>query len=201
MDVVRSENIRPRYKSKPDSEKGCIKMSEGTNTLEIKKAGPADVSLLSVLASVTFYEAYYEQDSPHDLANYIVDSFEVGSINEQIADPHCTFFIIYLDGRAVGYAKLLDGSREPCVRSANTIELKRIYVLERLWRRGAGEALLRHCIEVARQMNKDSIWLGVWQQNARALPFYEKHGFEKVGTLEFPYGESVGINDVLELNL
>ncbi len=166
--------------------------------LQIRKAAAGDARLLSVLASATFYEAYFEQDDPHDLADYIVESFEVDSVREQLADPRTSFFIAYRDDLAVGYAKLVDDSREPCVRAANTIELKRIYILERVWRQGIGEALLYHCIEEAKRLGKDSIWLGVWQLNSRARPFYEKHGFEKRGTLEFPYGDSVGINDVME---
>jgi diamine N-acetyltransferase len=169
--------------------------------IEIKKAGSADARLIFVLATATFYEAYFEQDDPHDLANYIFDSFNADSVSEQIADPAATFFIAYHDGHGVGYVKLVAGSREPCITANKVIELKRIYLIERVWRKGVGEVLLRHCIDEARRMGMDSIWLGVWQMNARALPFYEKHGFVKVGTLEFPYGDSVGINDVMELRL
>lgn len=171
------------------------------DTIEIRKAGTADAWLLSVLATATFYEAYFEQDDPHDLADYIVESFEVGEIEKQFEDPHCTFLIAFSGGHAVGYAKLIAGSREPCITANRTVELKRIYLVERVWRQGVGEVLLNRCIAEARRMETDSIWLGVWQMNARARPFYEKHGFVKVGTLEFPYGEAVGINDVMELPL
>ncbi len=176
-------------------------MLRSVKTFEIRKAGPQDAGLLSVLAAATFYEAYFEQDDPHDLAEYIINSFEPALMTEQISAPDSVFFIAFADGRAVGYAKLIDNSREPCIRASNTIELKRIYIVERIWRNGMGESLLKHCIETARLMGKDSIWLGVWQLNSRARPFYQKHGFVKVGTLEFPYGDSVGINDVLEFEI
>ena len=45
------------------------------------------------------------------------------------------------------------------------------------------------------------LWLGVWEENPRALRFYEKHGFERVGTLEFPYADTVGVNAVMQLEL
>jgi len=167
--------------------------------IEIRNAGPADARLLSVLATATFYEAYFEQDDPHNLADYIVESFEVDAIGKQLADPNAAFLIAFCSGCAVGFAKLITGSREPCIAAARTVELKRIYLVERAWRQGVGELLLGRCVEEARRTGMDSIWLGVWQMNARALPFYEKHGFVKMGTLEFPYGDSVGINDVMEL--
>ena len=169
--------------------------------IEIREAGAPDARLLSVLATATFYEAYFDQDDPHNLADYILESFGVGAIERQLRDQHSTFHIALDSGRAVGYAQLIAGSREPCIAARNTIELKRIYLVERVWRKGIGEALLKHCIEEARRMRMESIWLGVWQMNARARPFYKKHGFVEVGTLEFPYGEAVGINDVMELTL
>lgn len=50
-------------------------------------------------------------------------------------------------------------------------------------------------------MGRAVLWLGVWEENERGLSFYAKHGFERVGTLTFPYGSSVGINAVLQIDL
>lgn len=118
-------------------------MLRSVKTFEIRKAGPQDAGLLSVLAAATFYEAYFEQDDPHDLAEYIINSFEPALMTEQISAPDSVFFIAFADGRAVGYAKLIDNSREPCIRASNTIELKRIYIVERIWRNGMGESLFK----------------------------------------------------------
>ncbi|CAN5241639.1 hypothetical protein BH20ACI2_BH20ACI2_12060 [soil metagenome] len=73
--------------------------------------------------------------------------------------------------------------------------------MERVWGKGVGEKLLRHCEEYARELGNDSIWLGVWQLNERGQQFYAKQGFVKKGTITFPYGNSVGINDVMEKEL
>ncbi len=166
--------------------------------IEIRKAGDSDARLISVLAATTFYEAYFEQDTPHDLAAYIGESFDLDVIKTQLSDRDSTFLIVFLDQKAVGYAKLIAGSRDPSIASKRTIELKRIYILERVWRKGVGEKLLERCVEIARQLGNDSIWLGVWERNERAWAFYKKQGFVKTGTLEFPYGDSVGINYVME---
>ena len=151
-----------------------------------------------MLATTTFYEAYFEQDAPHDLAAYIGESFCLDGIESELADTNSTFYIIFLDEKAVGYAKLIAGSRDPSLTAESTIELKRIYILERVWRKGVGEMLLEHCMKAARHLGNESIWLGVWEQNSQARRFYEKQGFMQTGTLEFPYGDSVGINHVME---
>ena len=164
----------------------------------IKQADLTDARLIAVLATTTFYEAYFEQDDSHDLAAYIGESFDFNRIGTELADPDSSFFIVFLDEKAVGYAKLVAGSRDLSITTLKTIELKRIYVLERVWRKGVGEKLLKHCMEAARLAGNESLWLGVWEQNDRGRGFYEKQGFVKVGTLEFPYGDSVGINHVME---
>lgn len=169
--------------------------------VEIRRAAVADGRLISVLATTTFYEAYFEQDDPADLADYITESFEIGSVRKQLEDPDSAFYILYAEGLAVGYAKLMFGSLDPNIAVAKTIELKRIYILERVWRKGFGKKLLEHCIDAAKQLGCQSIWLGVWEQNIRGKSFYEKHGFTRVGTLEFPYGDSVGVNHVMEMKL
>ena len=171
------------------------------SNIVIRPASADDADLLAVLGTVTFYEAYFEQDDPADLANYLVESFAPAKIREQLDDGDSTFLIAFLMGRAVGYARLVSGESDPNIASENAIELRRIYVLERLWGKGVGEALLSRCETLARKLGKESMWLGVWQQNERGRRFYAKHSYTKVGTLTFPYGESVGINDVLEKKL
>jgi ribosomal protein S18 acetylase RimI-like enzyme len=173
-------------------------MSEAPRDLSIRKATPADVALLSSLSVVTFYEAYFEQDDPHDLSNYLHENFGPETIEAEM--EHSAFFIAFRRGRAVGYAKLRDGEPHESVKG-NAIELQRIYLVERVWGTGIGDALLAYCMAEARAMGKAVLWLGVWEENRRGLSFYAKHGFTRVGTLTFPYGDSVGINAVMQISL
>lgn len=169
--------------------------------ISIRRAGRDDAVLISVLATTTFYEAYCQQDESRNLAGYIAESFAVSTIIDEIDDPTSTFLIAEIDGKAVGYARLIDYSTTDGITGQRVIELKRIYLLERLWGSGAGEALLMHCIGSAAARGFDTIWLGVWEENQRARRFYDKFGFGQVGTLMFPYGDVVGTNLVLQKQL
>jgi ribosomal protein S18 acetylase RimI-like enzyme len=173
-------------------------MNDSPAKIEICRAAVADAKLVSVLGAVTFYEAYFEQDAPADLANYIHESFNLDKIRAEIEDENASFFIIYLENCAVGYAKLREDSETDCVANETAIELQRIYTVERVFGKGIGGRMLNHCLEYAKQKGFRTLWLGVWEENRRAQKFYEKHGFKRVGTLTFPYGASVGINYVLE---
>lgn len=176
-------------------------MNKAIHDISIRQASADDATLISVLATATFYEAYFEQDEPGDLAEYIHESFEIASIEREIADPTSSFHIVLRDGKAVGYAKLIDGSTHNSITSRHPVELKRIYLLERVWGTGLGERLLEHCVKTATELGGTSIWLGVWEENRRGQSFYKKHGFMQTGRLEFPYGDSVGINLVMEKKL
>lgn len=171
---------------------------EPNTAVEIRTAVESDVRLLSVLGAVTFYEAYFEQDDPADMANYLTDSFRLEKVTAELSDPNSTYFIMLRRGSAVGYAKLIRNSTTEGVTGVNPFQLGRIYLVERVWGTGLGEKLLNHCIDVARSEGCDSFWLDVWEENERGLNFYRKQGFTRVGTLEFPYGKSVGINFVME---
>lgn len=173
-------------------------MSEAPQDVSIRKATLADAALLSSLSIVTFYEAYFEQDDPHDLANYLIENFSTETVRAEM--EHSAYFIAFRNGKAVGYAKLRDGEPHESVKG-NAVELQRIYLIERVWGTGIGDLLLDRCIAEARSMGKEVLWLGVWEENRRGLSFYARHGFERVGTLTFPYGDSVGINAVMQISL
>lgn len=172
------------------------------NKITIRRAGVEDAALIGVLASVTFYEAYFEQDAPDALADYIVESFPPRLIRSELADPDITYFIVFHDGYAIGYAKLREGTDGPGVTGKNAVALQRIYVVERFWKKGAGKMLLDHVMGAAREKGFDTLWLEVWEQNERGLRFYAKEGFADTGgRAEFPYGGGIGINIVMEKSL
>jgi ribosomal protein S18 acetylase RimI-like enzyme len=47
---------------------------------------------------------------------------------------------------------------------------------------------MRSCLTEARSRDKDTIWLGVWERNARAIAFYRRWGFADVGSQSFQLG-------------
>ena len=169
--------------------------------LSIRQADISDTNIICVLGVTTFYEAYFEQDESSDLANYVLESFAQARIEDELDSADSTFFIAELNGKAVGYAKLRENQAVDCLKNENAVELQRIYLLERVKRKGVGVALLNRCLEAARAKGYETLWLGVWERNRAALGFYEKTGFVKIGELQFPYGETVGTNYVMKIGL
>ena len=83
------------------------------------------------------------------------------------------------------------------------MELERIYVLRNFWKHKIGAALMMETIQLSKNKNKnfDYVWLGVWQQNNRAIDFYLKMGFEIFGTKKFYVGEEENDDYVMRLKL
>jgi ribosomal protein S18 acetylase RimI-like enzyme len=159
------------------------------------------VKIICALGVTTFYEAYFEQDESSDLAKYVLESFSLAQIENELKDTNSTFLIAEISGKAIGYAKLRENSRVDCLKNENAVELHRIYILERAKGKGVGVGLMNRCFETARAKGYETIWLGVWEQNIPAIGFYEKLGFEKIGKIRFPYGETVGTNFVMKMRL
>lgn len=169
--------------------------------LSIRQAKISDLKIICALGITTFYEAYFEQDDPNDLADYVLENFSLEQIERELKDKNSTFFIAEADNYVVGYGKLRENSEVDCLKDVEAIELQRIYILEKAKGKSIGEQLMKFCFERARAKNYKTIWLSVWERNFAAQRFYEKFGFVKVGEHQFPYGAAVGTNFVLKLDL
>ena len=53
---------------------------------------------------------------------------------------------------------------------------------------GDGAALMQKALDEGRRLGCATLWLSLWDQNHRAMAFYEKWGFAIVGTMPFLFG-------------
>lgn len=63
------------------------------------------------------------------------------------------------------------------VHGAEAVEIERIYVLQAHQGKKMGQLLYEKAMQVAESAKADYVWLGVWEENARAIGFYKKNGF------------------------
>ena len=158
------------------------------STLNIRRARIEDANLLTELGAQTFAETFTEDNTPEDMTAYMVASFNIEQLTAELTDPLSIFFIAEVDGHAAGYAKIHSGEALDGVEGQKPIELVRLYVSRKWLGRGVGQALMQRCLNEAREMGFQTIWLGVWERNSRALAFYRKWNFREVGEHIFQLG-------------
>ena len=154
----------------------------------IRRGTREDAGLLSELGARTFTDTFDVDNTPEDMAAYVATSFSLQQQTAELEDPASTFLIAEVDGHAAGYAKLHNGPAEKGVEGAKPVELVRLYVSREWLGRGVGEQLMRACVDEAIQAGHETIWLGVWERNARAQAFYRKWNFRTVGEHMFRLG-------------
>lgn len=91
-------------------------------------------------------------------------------------------------GAPVGYAMITPPSH-PDVQQDGDIELKRIYLLGPWQGGGNGKDLLDRVLNVAKARGAERVLLAVYEQNIRAVAFYERAGFLAVGETVFMVGQ------------
>ena len=154
----------------------------------IRPAGASDTALLADLGRRTFVGAFGSNNEPSHMDEYVAWAFTPGQLERELADPAAQFLIAETDGVAVGYAKIREWTAPECVAGIRPVELERIYADQASIGTGIGSALMGACLDAIRARGGETVWLGVWERNERAIRFYEKWGFEIVGAKVFLLG-------------
>lgn len=158
----------------------------------IRRCGPGDGDLLALIGKATFLESYAGLVDGQAIVRHCQERQSIGYYSSVLADSaHALWLAEVEPGPApVGYLHLAPPDL-PVETRANDIEIKRIYLLSRFHGSGSGRALLEAAEEEARARKMGRLLLGVYKGNEKALRFYEKAGFEKVGERKFDVGGAV----------
>ena len=158
-------------------------------TPSIRAASAADAEMLTEFARRTFYDAFAPMNSPENIEAYMSQNFTLRSFSEQLADPRAIFLIAEIDATPVAFAKLYDGEVPACVSGLAPVEIERFYVDRQYHGKGVAQTLMQACFDSARQSGHGAVYLGVWDNNHRAIAFYRKCGFDVVGSHAFQLGD------------
>lgn len=169
----------------------------------IRTATADDAGRLAALAAVTFPLACPPGSSPADIAAHLANTLSEANFRAYLADPDITVLVIDAGGELRGYSLLVGrATRDPDVAAVLTelpcTELSKCYVHPNHHGLGAAAELMHASIDAAAAAGARGLWLGVNNQNARAVRFYEKSGFRQVGTKSFTLGNTVEHDFVME---
>ena len=154
-----------------------------------RQAEPTDAARLAALAERTFRAAFGSFNTPENMDAHCANAYGEAIQASEIANPQIETFVCDDSVELVGYAQLRWGTAPPCILAIRPAEIQRIYVDQRCHGKGIAQALMSQMLTAAARGNAVQIWLGVWENNPRAMAFYQKFGFNKVGHHVFQLGD------------
>lgn len=166
----------------------------------IRKANYADLNSLVEMARTSFVEAFTEGNKTENVNAYLEEAFTEEQFTEELENPASVFFLLEVDGDLAGYAKVNFVPAQTELHDNSSLEVARLYLLEKYIGMGLGKILLNHTINFAKLNRKKYLWLGVWEKNKRAIKFYEKHGLSIFGSHPFPFGDELQTDFLMKIS-
>lgn len=156
--------------------------------ITIKKIGIESIELLQEISIRTFSNTFGKDNNPNDLNEYLSKAYSKQQLSSELKNPHSEFYFILLDKKLAGYLKINieDAQTENIIQ--NGMEIERIYVDSDFKRNGLGNKLYGLTLTRAKELKKNTLWLGVWEKNLSAIEFYKKMGFTFISQHSFFVG-------------
>ena len=146
-------------------------------SIEIRRLTGEDVLLLQEIGRKTFAETFSSSNSMENMVKYLEEGFSLNKLQGEIDDPNAEIYFAIHHNHIIGYLKLNIGQSQTEIKNDNALEIERIYVLKEFQGQNIGQQLFEKALERANAQKVDFIWLGVWEENKRAIQFYTKNGF------------------------
>lgn len=153
--------------------------------LLINKATIKDAGLLSKLSVAAFLPAHGHSASKEIIDNYIAANFSEENFIKELSNSDFQYHLIYYKEELAGFSKVIFNSQNQFITDVNATKMERLYLLEKFYNLGLGKELLTFNIQLAQKNKQAGIWVFVWIENTKAIAFYKKRGFKKVGNSDF----------------
>lgn len=164
---------------------------KNTGEITIRKVKSGELSALLEISKTTFFEAFGTQNTQEDMQRYLAGNLGEKQLKSELEQAESQFYFAEWKEKIIGYLKVNKGKAQTEHILDNALEIERIYVLQLYHGKNVGQLLFDKALEIAKEEQKNALWLGVWEKNPRAIRFYEKNGFEQVGEHPFLLGNDL----------
>ena len=169
--------------------------------IDIKRVTLNDIDQLQKISRQTFSETFSAGNTEENMKKYLEEVFSMEKLTAELSNPNSEFYLAVLDNNAIGYLKLNFGQSQTELQDDKALEIERIYVLQEFHGKKVGQLLYEKAMQIARQKNADYVWLGVWEENPKAINFYKKNGFVEFDKHIFKLGNDEQTDIMMRLRL
>ncbi len=159
--------------------------------MQIRKLNTTDLENLRKISIQTFKETFSDVNAEEDLQKYLVEKLSVEKLKSELENVNSEFYFAENNDEILGYLKLNFKDAQTEKVEENHFEIERIYILKAFLGQKIGQILFDKAIEIGKEKKLEYVWLGVWEENYRAIKFYEKNGFKIFGKHKFVLGKDV----------
>lgn len=169
--------------------------------MNIRKATITDLKILKEIGERTFIETFASENSSENMTEYLESAFTTEKLISELTNINSEFYFAEIEQEVVGYLKVNFNDSQTELKVSNALEIERIYVLKEFHGKNVGQILYDKAIEIAKYKSLNNVWLGVWEQNPRAIRFYEKNGFKVFDKHIFKLGEDEQTDIMMKLEI
>ncbi|NAS10910.1 GNAT family N-acetyltransferase [Poritiphilus flavus] len=169
--------------------------------LQLQKCTAKHLNQLIQLSKKTFVDAFEHVNDPEDFKTYIDKAFSKEQLGAELKNPDSSFYFAYLEQDVVGYFKLNEEQAQTDIKKAEALEVERIYVLQGFQGKRIGQWMMEEIKKIGISRKKSYLWLGVWEENVKAIDFYERHGFVKFGKHPYYIGKDRQMDWLMRFDL
>lgn len=171
------------------------------NDIKLIKVTVNDIDQLQKISKQTFLETFTANNKAENITQYLEEAFTANKLTEEVRNENSEFYFAQLGNDVIGYLKLNSGDSQTELKDQRAMEIERIYVLKEYHGQKVGQLLYEQALEVARQGDAEYVWLGVWEENPRAISFYKKNGFVEFDKHMFKLGDEEQTDIMMKLQL
>jgi diamine N-acetyltransferase len=168
---------------------------------EITKASVLDVETIVAISRKTFYETFAKDNSEEDMQLYLDENVNPEKLTAELNNPDSEFYLAKNNDETIGFLKVNFAKAQTELHDTQSLEIERIYVVQEFHGQKVGQLLFAKAVAIAQANNLNYIWLGVWEENVKAIEFYLKNGFVAFDKHEFTLGNDVQTDILMKLNL
>lgn len=170
-------------------------------SITIRTASLEDAQAIVSLGIRTFRDTFDDVNTPENMMRYLNQTFTVKKISEEIREPGSLFLLAERGEEIIGYARVRNSQTPVELKHFKSLEIERLYADKRFLGKRVGYLLMSQCIQFAEDNGYEVVWLGVWENNERAIAFYRKWQFERFGEHTFMLGDDAQIDWLMKKHL
>lgn len=171
------------------------------NNAEIIAVNLNDLAVLQKIGIETFYESFSSVNTEENMTQYLAEAYSLEKLTNELNNPNSSFYFAVVNDKIIGYLKINFGDSQTELKQDNALEIERIYVFHAYHGKKIGQLLFEKAMEIAFEKNADYVWLGVWEENPRAIRFYTKNGFVEFDKHIFKLGDDAQTDIMMKLQL